>query len=148
MGAARVVTMDYAAAARRHWRDAGLLEAHERWPNADQLLGQAAECALKAIALEAGFMKMKDDKPEPEKQKHRTHIDMFWSEFLFLAQGRALASAGARLEAVGSAPFADWHIAQRYAGDDVTDAPHVSRHRVAASACCRLLDRWQLGGVC
>lgn len=38
---------NYASAASRHFEDAELLASHERFDNAGQLVGLAAECALK-----------------------------------------------------------------------------------------------------
>ena len=41
----------YADAAVRHWSDAEFFKEDQRLPNADQLYGFAAECALKVALL-------------------------------------------------------------------------------------------------
>jgi hypothetical protein len=46
---------DFADAHRRHWEDAELLFAHDRWANADQLYGFSAECGLKTVMQALGM---------------------------------------------------------------------------------------------
>ncbi len=45
----------FADAHRRHWEDAELLFAHERWSNSDQLYGFSAERGLKTVMMEQAY---------------------------------------------------------------------------------------------
>ena len=47
---------DYASAAARHLRDAGVLREQERWDNTGYLSGYVAECGVKAVIDRAGVV--------------------------------------------------------------------------------------------
>lgn len=99
---------DYADAAQRHWDDANFLMEGDRFPNADQLFGLSAECALKAIMLALG-MEMKNNKP---KDKKHGHIDGLWDEFIGFTSSRDQTHYADSLDA--SNLFSTWSVHQRY----------------------------------
>jgi hypothetical protein len=123
------MSTDYFDAATRHQKDASLLFENKRWPNADQLYGLAAECALKAI-MQALGMPLWDD-GAPKERKHRRHIDRLWNEFLTFANGKAGATIVRALPADN--PFDDWCIAQRYQPSSAILPERVAAHKEAAS---------------
>ena len=76
---------DFADAHRRHWEDAELLLAHDRWANADQLYGFSAECGLKAVMRALGMPV--DSAGTPQKAAHRKHVQELWPVFQTFAAG-------------------------------------------------------------
>lgn len=105
-------------AARRHWRDACLLDEEQRSENADHHYGFAAECALKT-ALQT-MRSFRDD-------EHRKHIDVLWNKMRGSAFQRAYPGL-ARLLA-RSNPFVDWGVEQRYHADGAISDAAVRTHR-------------------
>ncbi len=77
---------DFADAHRRHWQDAELLFAHERWSNSDQLYGFSAECGLKAVMKALGMPVV--DKGMPSESKYREHVRELWPLFMTFAADR------------------------------------------------------------
>lgn len=130
---------DYAAAAIRHFWDGDLLRENRRAPNADQLFGFAAECAIKSALVElpgcvpAGAL---------DPAFHR-HVDELWN--LAPVQGiqrrhRALVVVLRQLKQ----PFADWSTDQRYAPNGLVTDEALARHRQAA---VRVLGSVGLSGI-
>lgn len=118
--------------ALRHWEDGVLLEREKRLPNANQLFGVAAECAIKsALCTRAEFI------PDGHLEKdHRVHVDQLWkhiNESWGETRLRALQKAFPALVAVlkQENPFHDWSIAQRYAPEDAVSSDAYQRHRKA-----------------
>jgi hypothetical protein len=127
-------------AARRHWSDASLLRDNKRWPNADQLFGFAAECALKAVMIRLGA----PTKPggDLSQKSHWQHIDGLWSEFQMFASGRRGSRFLSALARFAVNPFADWHSSQRYCSDSSSPpGSALDRHWKACQACLVALDR-------
>lgn len=116
---------DYLDAAKRHRSDADLLNKHQRWPNADQLCGLAAECALKAVMAAIG-MPLRND-GAPHEKHHRVHIERFWDIFVTFAEGRGYSEYAALLGDVNL--FADWSVEQRYHATASIKPETVVRHR-------------------
>lgn len=118
---------DFAGAAFRHFRDGTLLEGERRIPNADQLFGFAAECAIKSALVglpgcaESGRL----------TQEYRVHIDKLWN----LAQVQNIQKRYPVLVALLKGlpqPFADWSTNQRYGPDGmVTEVALKCHHRAA-----------------
>jgi len=121
--------VDYLDSAKRHQQDADLLCQSERWPNADQLYGLAAECALKAIMRALGMPLRSDG--APQERRHRVHIDRLWSEFLTFASGKGGAACASGLPAEN--PFDNWRIDQRYHHSSTILKDRVDTHKEAAS---------------
>ena len=70
---------DFIDAHHRHWEDAELLFAHDRWANADQLYGFSADCGLKAAMLAMGMVLNAAGKPADKA--HWKHVQDLWPVF-------------------------------------------------------------------
>lgn len=127
---------NYAAAHRRHWKDATVLFACERWANADQLYGFSAECGLKAIMVGLGMRINK--KGAPENSQYRKHVHELWPVFQEFAEGRA---QGVWLrELPDGDPFSNWSHRDRYADDVRFDYRRVNPHRKATRRICYMMQ--------
>lgn len=141
MSQSHVVSLNFYDAALRHLGDANYLFADQRFANADQLYGQSAECALKAVMLALGMV-MQDGKPQ--ERKHAVHIDKLWSEFITFANGR---NGTHYASAFLSNPFMDWSINQRYVkGSDILLGV-VEAHQAGAEQAHSCLSQAILDGV-
>lgn len=106
--------VDFGQAARRHYRDALQLKEGRRLPNADHLLGLAAECALKALMVASGAPH--DPSGDLLEKAHRKHFNNgLWDEFLLCVSGRKRPRYLSKLPPDN--PFEDWDVGQRYAAD-------------------------------
>jgi hypothetical protein len=121
------MTEDYKQAALRHWTDACLLEErHKRLENADQLLGMAAECAIKVAlvtlpAFSTGGL-LSDD--------YRLHLPVLWNR----VQHSSLQKQFPKLYALlrDTDPFSDWDVIQRYAPNGLVAPDRIDKHRTGA----------------
>ncbi len=120
----------------RHWNDAELLYAHQRWGNADHLFGFSAECALKAIM---GWRGMPVDRwGHPARREHRKHIPDLWRVFEEFSKPHGKES----LRALPSgSPFSDWSHHDRYSATGYSCRAAVDRHREAARRILRMVSR-------
>ena len=111
----------YRAAATRHYRDAELLEHHQRVENADYHYGFVAECGLKAALEQMGKL----------KPKHRKwHIDRLWG-----AMGRdsfRKGLPGLHKVLMKRDCFAKWTVDQRYREDGSVTPEDMLQHRECA----------------
>ena len=119
---------DFADACRRHWEDAELLFAKNRWANADQLYGLSAECGLKA-AMQTLEMDV-DTIGRPQAPEYRKHVQELWPTFYIFAEKRG-GSRYLRL-LPRNRPFADWSHHDRYAHRCHFHKTVVEPHRKAA----------------
>jgi hypothetical protein len=125
-------------AALRHWSDAVLLGQKQRLANADQLLGLAAECAIKSALMQlpgcsdAGRL----------RDTYRDHVDRLWSRLALQGLQKRFPALSAYVHA--SNPFADWSVSQRYGSDSEVTATTHEKHLQAAR---RLLGAVGLLGV-
>jgi hypothetical protein len=117
----------YADAAVRHWSDAEFFKDARRLPNADQLYGFAAECALKVAlfqipsCMNGGVL----------QRRYKEHVNDLWE--LIPLQGIERIAAGlVPLLRMQTKPFADWSIDQRYESGDAINNDVVTKHREAA----------------
>lgn len=116
----------YGDAALRHWSDAVFLESDKRLPNADQLFGIAAECAIKAAVAQipscaAGGVLTK---------RYREHVEILWDRVPLQDVHKRFPGLVALLKA--GRPFADWGIEHRYEPDSATHPAAMLRHCEAA----------------
>ena len=132
---------DYYDAAQRHWDDANHLLSTNRLPNADQLFGVSAECALKAIMLPLG-MPMNNDRPSNKKHGH---INVLWDEFITFATGKGQAHYAAALGTIN--PFLNWDVGQRYDHSSVISPQIVTDHKVSAEVALNCLTQAVMDGV-
>ena len=118
---------DFADAHHRHWEDAEVLFADDRWANADQLYGFSAECGLKAVMQVLGMPVDDQGKPPPAYSKH---VQTLWPVFVTFATNRNGARFLSRLPS--ETPFDDWSHHDRYAADGHFRRDNVEPHREAA----------------
>jgi hypothetical protein len=134
--------LDFYDSAQRHWGDANYLLSKTRLPNADQLFGLSAECALKAIMLPLG-MPMKNGRPADGK-KHG-HINVLWDEFITFANGKGQAHYAAALGTTN--PFVNWDVGQRYEHGSVISMQIVTDHKISAEVAFGCLTQAVVDGV-
>ena len=137
------MSTDFLNAFKRHHADADLLLDNERWPNADQLYGFAAECGLKALMQALGMKLKKSDGP-PMESSHRAHINRLWSEFQVFAAGRGAEPYAAMLPVEN--PFSDWHTDQRYYRSEAIAETSAVQHREALGHVHRVVSSARMDG--
>ncbi|OIP35550.1 MAG: hypothetical protein AUK27_04175 [Deltaproteobacteria bacterium CG2_30_66_27] len=130
---------DFASAAVRHFRDGTLLEGERRIPNADQLFGFAAECAIKSALV--GLPGCADS--GGLARKHVVHIDELWGRAQLQSIQKRYPGLMAVLKGLQQ-PFADWSTNQRYGPDDIVTEEVLKCHHRAA---LRVLGSVGLSGV-
>lgn len=116
----------YEQAAVRHWSDGQLLEREQRLPNADQLYGFAAECALK-VALQRLPTCRSEAGLNPG---WREHVDALWARSALQGLQKLYPGLMALLRTPN--PFHDWTTDHRYADDTAVTPEAAARHRNAA----------------
>ena len=141
-----ILRTDYFGAARRHWDDAALLEAHDRLANAGQLYGFVAECGVKAVLTWHGYAVA--DEPR-SGLGFKTHINKLAGQITFqrlalFLSGRSGARHLAQIPSIGN--FADWDVAHRYYAEPDLP-PSLPKWKAAASEVGRLLDQARLDGL-
>jgi hypothetical protein len=130
----------FGEAAKRHWLDAEFLRDDRRLPNADQLFGFSAECALKAAMISMGAPTTAGG--ELSEKSHKQHIDALWAEFQAFASGRRGSRILSALTDFAMNPFLDWHASQRYGSDSsCPSGAALDKHWKACRACLVALDR-------
>ncbi len=143
----------YPESAKRHLQDAEYLwDAHDaaRLPNASQLFGLSAECALKAVLVGLGVPTHPTHGGVADTHQYG-HLPGLWQQFAVYAAGQL----GGKYLAVlvppsgTGAPFATWSVNDRYAPDTWLAArnPSVTNHRTVARDCVALLELAQEDGV-
>jgi hypothetical protein len=144
-------------ASRRHHADAIYLQDDGRLPNADYHYGFAVECALKSLLLRFTHTTMKSTNPvKPSsarpvarradgKSKRLGHLPELWVDVTALLHGRS----GSILSSVlmGSEPFSDWSVDERYRDGGAIAEADVNRHRVAAVQILSLHQQALISGV-
>jgi len=139
------VSTDFLDASHRHYTDAGLLDRHERYANADHLYGIAAECMLKTIMI--GLGAQVSNKGNLREQAYKVHIDTLWLEFSAFVGG----AGGSNYMPFPphQTPFLDWDINQRYAAErHFTDRwIRSKRRREDVQAIARTLQAAILDGL-
>jgi hypothetical protein len=130
----------FGEAARRHWNDALFLRENKRPPNADQLFGFSAECALKAVMISLGAPTSAGG--DLSERSHWRHIDALWGEFQAFASGRRGSRSLSALTGFAENPFSDWHTSQRYGSDSSSPSgAALETHRKPYRACLVALER-------
>ena len=144
-------TVDFPLAAKRHWRDAILLEANGRMGNAGQLYGFSAECGVKALLVALGYPTEPDGSPANEPPagtpKVRLHINQLVSKMGDI-RGEIERRDGAKYTAMipNITKFSNWSTEHRYWVD--TAIPNsLPAWKLAAEEVMRMLDEVFLDGV-
>lgn len=125
---------DFLDAHERHWCDAELLYARQRWANADHLFGLAAECGLKRLMIASGMPLRSDG--GPDQTEDRVHANKAWQRYESYRSGPI---SGIAYGLPAENPFSGWEISQRYARKDQFDESRVSAHRAGAEMVRRLV---------
>ncbi len=145
------ITVDYPLSAKRHWQDAGLLEANGRTGNAGQLYGFSAECGIKALLVALGYPTDADGSPTrsppsgtPQVRKHIHHLVGMIGNIRNDTTGRNGAKYTAMIPNVTH--FVDWSTDHRYWAD--TAIPNSLAALIsAAKEVMGMLDTASLDGV-
>ena len=114
----------YGEAAKRHYADAKVLAAEQRYDNAGHLVGFAAECALKHAL----------DLHEPQKENPRLHLPQIVDVMLKRLSSRNPRTAMLRtLLLQGQTTFfQDYNVSDRYsANGTVTSAMYAQWESLA-----------------
>lgn len=106
------MNVDYAAAARRHIRDAHLLQHHGHRANAGQLFGICVECGLKSLLVRGGAQVDADGNIRRPYREHLPALDTLVNGLMTLPDGRAASVLHSRLPNLVS--LANWSIDHRY----------------------------------
>lgn len=134
---------DFLDAHHRHWQDAEQLFEAERWANADQLFGMAAECGLKKLML-VFDMPFDASEDSPQRKSDRKHADGIWARYETYRSGH---HQGANYGLAANNPFQNWHVSQRYAKQSHFDQTRVEPHRNGACEVRQLIRKAQLEGL-
>ncbi len=117
----------YKESAVRHLHDAGLLKEAKRHANANQLVGFAAECAVKHAMCQVGGGYVEHGTPESRlREDYRLHINKLWDKLRQLSYEKRFRTLGVLLKT--SNPFHDWSTDQRYAKEETVSAEADLRH--------------------
>jgi hypothetical protein len=140
------MTVDYVAAARRHIRDAHLLQHERRLANAGQLFGICVECGLKSLLVRGGAPVDADGNLDWVYRKHLPQLDTLISGMTTLPDGRAASMLQSRLPSL--AALADWKIDHRYWSEPALPlSTSLQAWEWAALEMDALLDEAAAGGV-
>ncbi len=106
------MTCDYVAAARRHIRDAHLLQHAGRLANAGQLFGICVECALKSLLVQGGAPVDETGSLLLPYRVHMPKLETLFTQLTTLPDGRAASILQSRLPDLTA--LATWTIDHRY----------------------------------
>jgi hypothetical protein len=140
------MTVDYVAAARRHIRDAHLLQHHGHRANAGQLFGICVECGLKSLLVRGGAPVDADGNLDWAYRKHMPQLDTLINGLTMLPDGRSASILQSRLPNLSS--LAHWKIDHRYWSEaKIPLSTHLGDWELAALEMDALLDEAAGGGV-
>lgn len=124
----------------RHFNDAELLLEKQRYANASQLYGLAAECGLKALMIKFG---MPLSGSSPQDRIDKVHADGVWQRYQSYQSGHI---SGADYGLTAQNPFSTWSIHQRYWKSSCITEQNAQTHRQGASQVEGLVKKAQLAG--
>lgn len=135
------MAVNFAQAARRHFKDCRTLLEQQRSGNASHLAGMSAECALKAVLQGLGILTL-DSTGKPENPHHKRHVNVLWNEFQ-----TSLTGPKAQLYLLDPTnPFVQWKVDQRYEEDTAVDLKAAKSHREGAQKAMALLELAMIAG--
>lgn len=132
---------DFTNAFTRHFNDAQFLLEKQRFANASQLYGLAAECGLKALMIKFG-MQLKGNLPQDKDDK--VHANGIWQRYQSYQSGH-ISGAGYGLTAQN--PFSTWSVHQRYWKSSCVTEQHAQSHQQGAKDVETLVKKAQLAGL-
>ncbi len=130
---------DFMDAFERHWEDAELLLAEQRYANADHLYGMSAECGLKGLMRCFG-MKVISGVPGKEDRRHANEI---WTRFEAYRSGHRHGVGYVLPEN----PFGNWDANQRYASRSCFNEADTRTHQEGARIVKRLVEKARKEGI-
>ena len=137
---------DYVVAARRHIRDAHLLQHHGHQANAGQLFGICVECGLKSLLVRGGAPQNADGDLIGKYKKHLPDLYELINGLLTLPDGRTASALQSRLPNLTS--LAHWSIDHRYWREsEIPLSTLLNDWELAALEMDALLDEAAGGGV-
>jgi len=143
--------VNFSASAKRHFRDAELLESNQREANAGQLYGFCAECGVKAVLIAIGYPTDSDGSPiatpqagEPKIRKHINELIAINGQISSYASGRGGAKYLALIPNINS--FDDWSVHHRYYDQQYIPLS-LDIWKGAAAETMKMLDEAKLDGV-
>jgi hypothetical protein len=140
------MTVDYVAAARRHIRDAHLLQHAGGLANAGQLFGICVECGLKSLLVRGGAPVDADGNLDWAYRKHMPQLDTLINGMTTLPDGRSAGVLQSRLPNL--AALANWRIDHRYWSESAIPlSTSLQAWEWAALEMDALLDDAAAGGV-
>ena len=140
------MTVDYAAAARRHIRDAHLLQNAGRLANAGQLFGIGVECGLKSLLVLGGAPVDGSGNLTKPFREHMPLLGTLVTELITLPDGRAASTLQSRLPNLAS--LSNWKIDHRYWSESAIPlSGSLQAWEWAALEMDALLDEVTAGGV-
>lgn len=140
------MSVDYVVSARRHIRDAYLLQHHGHRANAGQLFGICVECGLKSLLVRGGAPVNANGDLLPPYKTHLPKLGTLISSLTTLPDGRAASVLQSRLPNLVS--MAGWTIDHRYWSDSAIPlSTYLADWELAALEMDALLDEAAGGGV-
>jgi hypothetical protein len=141
------MAVDFVAAARRHIRDAHILQHAGSLANAGQLFGICVECGLKSLLVRGGAPVNADgDLLDKAHKKHMPQLDTLINGMTTLPDGRAAGTLQSRLPNLAS--LANWKIDHRYWRESAIPlAASLQAWEWSALEMDALLDEAAAGGV-
>lgn len=140
------MTVDYVAAARRHIRDAHLLQHAGRLANAGQLFGICVECGLKSLLVRGGAPVDGTGSLLKPFREHMPLLGTLVTGLMTLPDGRAASILQSRLPNLAS--LSNWKIDHRYWSESAIPlSTSLQAWEWAALEMDALLDEAAAGGV-
>jgi hypothetical protein len=143
-----VPKVDYIASARRHLKDAHILQAAGRKANAGQLFGFSVECGLKAVLVATGASVDADGNLQRASgwREHLPKLGTLITKIHVLPDGRSASLIHGHLQHLSACT--DWHTDHRYFRmSAIPLAPSLNGWELAALETDALLDDMKVQGL-
>lgn len=140
------MTVDYVVAARRHIRDAHILQYGGRLANAGQLFGISVECGLKSLLVRGGASTDAQGNLIKPYREHMPKLGTLINGLMTLPDGRAAGVLHSRLPNLAS--LSNWKVDHRYWREsDIPLTTSIQAWEWSALEMDALLDEAAGGGV-
>ncbi len=140
------MSVDYIAAARRHIRDAHVLQREQCLANAGQLFGFCVECGLKSLLVRVGLPVDGGGSLRRPYREHFPRLGELVNLLVTLPDGRAASVLQSRLPNLTS--LASWKADHRYWSESAIPlSTSIQGWEWAALEMDALLDEVASGGV-
>ncbi len=140
--------VNYAAAARRHLKDALILKAEQPPANAGQLFGICVECGIKCLLLVCGVARDPTDGGIEAKHKLRTHFPFLGDKLIqhgqLVPNTSLMQSYLVDLHHLND--LADWTTDHRYMDETHLPLASLANWECAAQEVSEMLDKLETAG--